>query len=312
MSPRILFTVFLLTLFLAPSQELEAKKRLRDLVKEKNWAPKQHKNPFPNHAVHLELINPNYEGFCTGMFSVFNYVVGCLDLFECGEFTGINLNFGEIGLYYDKEKGRNWWSYYCEPIVVGAKGNSKSLSHIWGEASEIIYHTEIGLTRERVHQLISKYVHFKPEILQRVDQFCQDYFFLKPVIGVHYRGTDKDSEAKRVSYSVVKKEIQNYLESNKLEEFLIFVATDEEQFLDYMIDEYPDACIFIPAERSIDGAPLHTTTKEPYQQGLESLMDCIILSRTDFLIRTSSNLSLWSTYLNPNLPVVVLNKRRRY
>ena len=294
MTGRLLFFILCLTCFAFPIKSLEAKKGVRELIKDREKVPKKHGTPFPCHPKHLALINPHYEGGCTGMFSVFNYVIGCLDLFENGEFTGITLNFGEMGLYYEK-KGPNWWNYYCEPISIGSTA-LRSVSHIWGEAAKIIYHTECGLSRDRVHQLISRYIHFKPYLLNMVNDFCKEFFFERPVIGVHYRGTDKDTEAKRVPYHVFKEEIEKYVAANNLESFLIYVATDEDLFLDYMIDKFPDSVIFIPAERSIDGQALHFSTENPYQQGLESLMDCLILSRTDFLIRTSSNLSLWSTY----------------
>ena len=40
-----------------------------------------------------------------------------------------------------------------------------------------------------------------------------------------------------------------------------------------------------------------------------ALIDCILLSKTDLLIRTSSNFSLASTFFNPKLPVIELSKR---
>lgn|GEM_PF-1940907 len=300
----LLFSLFFLAF---PLSEIEGKGRIRDNIKA---PPKQHKPPF-GEKDHLLMINPHHEETYTGMFSVFNYVVGCLDLFEQEVYGGISLDFGQRGLYYDQAKGTNWWSYYCEPIFAGKEGNKVTHS-IWGDAARIIYHTECDLPKERVYELINKYIQFKPDVLEAVDQFCKEYFFTRPVIGVHYRGTDKESEAKRVAYAAIKGHVNRYIDENALDDFLIFVATDEELFVDYMIEQFPEHIIFIPAERSTDGTPLHLSTKKPYQQGFESLLDCILLSKTDFLIRTSSNLSLWSTYLNPKLPNIVLNQRHRY
>jgi hypothetical protein len=41
----------------------------------------------------------------------------------------------------------------------------------------------------------------------------------------------------------------------------------------------------------------------------KAVMDVVVLSKSNRLIRTSSSLSLWSSYLNPGLPVLLLNER---
>lgn len=120
MTGRLLFFILCLTCFAFPIKSLEAKKGVRELIKDREKVPKKHGTPFPCHPKHLALINPHYEGGCTGMFSVFNYVIGCLDLFENGEFTGITLNFGEMGLYYEKKRGRTGGTIIASPFLLEA------------------------------------------------------------------------------------------------------------------------------------------------------------------------------------------------
>lgn len=68
--------------------------------------------------------------------------------------------------------------------------------------------------------------------------------------------------------------------------------------------------IAIKAQRSSNGEPgVHFINKNNYSLGEEALIDACLLSKCDLLIRTSSNLSLWSTYFNPSLPTILLNHR---
>ena len=47
----------------------------------------------------------------------------------------------------------------------------------------------------------------------------------------------------------------------------------------------------------------------PYKLGKEAVIDCLLLSKCNHLIRTSSCLSLVSEYFNPQLTDTLLNKR---
>ena len=244
-----------------------------------------------------------------GMFSVFNTVIGSLVLFDQRDFAGIVVDFEDKGLYFDSKKGPNWWDYYCEPIVIHKRQYLQRLVYEFEKCSKLAYNVEFLLNRERANQLISRYIHFKPIVAEAVAQFVDAHFLSQPVIGIHYRGTDKDFEAPKIAYENVAEEIEEYITSEGLSDYLIFIATDEEKFLKHMEKVFPDRVISIQAERASDDKPLHYNTKDPFQQGLESIVDCLLLSKTDVLFRTSSNLSLWSTYLNPQLKVIMLSER---
>lgn len=44
------------------------------------------------------------------------------------------------------------------------------------------------------------------------------------------------------------------------------------------------------------------------RKGFEALVNCLLLSRCDALIRSASFLSGWSNVFNPALPVIMLNR----
>jgi hypothetical protein len=47
-----------------------------------------------------------------------------------------------------------------------------------------------------------------------------------------------------------------------------------------------------------------------YRKGEDVLIDCLLLSRSDFLLRCQSNVGELATYFNPELPVIDLQYSR--
>lgn len=240
-----------------------------------------------------------------GMFSVWMDVLSMVDCYEKGLYSGIQVSFGKEGLYYDENHGENWWEYYCEPIKLGYGLDI----HVMGDPPNSPGWIEEKLTRHEVRDYIEKYIHVKSFIMDRVAQFQIENFVGNFVISIHYRGTDKFiHEAREVPYENVAKQVDKVIKESGGQKYRIFIATDEQNFLDYMIQKYGDIVCFNDAMRSSNGEPLHVNNSDPYQQGLETVMDAILLSRGHYLIRTTSNLSRWSTFFNPDLPVFELNQ----
>ena len=157
--------------------------------------------------------------------------------------------------------------------------------------------------------IIDKYIHPKQHIINKIDHFVENNFKSLFIIGVHYRGTDKQHEAPRVLYKEVKNKVKQEIKQLKAD-YKIFVATDENAFVEYMKMVFPNKiCYRSNAIRSDNRQPVHKRHQDQYKCGEDAVLDCILLSRTNLLIRTSSTLSLWSTYFNPDIPVFELNER---
>ncbi len=240
----------------------------------------------------------------TGLFSTFDDVLSLCKSYEQGLYSGIEVNFGKWGYYYEKSYGFNWWNYYCEPICCGAKNRPKTIT------GHDPWEIELNTSRDEAWELIQKYIFVKEEILEEVDQFCDENFDGGLVVGVHYRGTDKYTEAPLLSYKKMVEQIFDITEKHGLEEFKVFLATDEEGFLNYMISIFGNRlCFKEDTSRSTDGKPIHYNQPHPYQSGKDAIIDALLLSRCDILIRTSSNLSRWSTYFNPTISVYEVSQR---
>jgi nodulation protein Z len=243
-----------------------------------------------------------------GMFAIANIILGQLHRYECKEMSssGFAVNFMQYGLYYDPAYGPNWWGYYFEPVSIGMSEESL-IERFPRREYSLAVRKRRYMTREQAAAIIKKYIHVKAPIQEKVDQFTARHFQGFYVIGVHYRGTDKIHEAPRVYYEDVIAKIREHIPQDK--PYQIFVATDEEPFLEMIRENFPNKIVATDAHRSRNEQNVHFNAKEPYKIGEEAIMDSLLLSKCDLLIRTSSSLSLWSTYFSPNLPTILINNK---
>lgn len=252
---------------------------------------------------------PNWQ---PGFFCCFQSAIGFLDFCEKEKPTGFEIFF-EKGLYFDEPFGLNWWEYYFEPIRYGSSDGTK-IEHV-GDMLKSHWGTEVisNMTRESAAYIINKYIKIKPHIQSKIDNFYQNNFSKNYTIGVAYRGTDKSSEALRVSFEKVSETVYTFIQERRLKNYKIFVATDEQNLLDFMIERFGSRIIHIDAHRSLDDhTPVHHSDgymveKDRYQIGEEALMDCVLLSKTNVLIKTHSNLSSSAANFSPLLEVINLN-----
>jgi len=243
-----------------------------------------------------------------GMFAMANQILGQLYFLENETISGLVVDFDTNGLYYDPHYGPNWWNYYFEPIHIGAQ-NNLTMQYVSKEQYFEAFRAWRKISRNDAALIVKKYIRIRPEITEKVEMFCRQYFSRFFILGVHYRGTDKKKEAPRVPYETVFQAISTHLPENQ--PYQIFVATDEEPFLEAIRIKFPGSILAIDASRSVGKMGMHFSKKNQYEIGEAALIDSLLLSKCDLLIRTSSNLSLWATYFNSALPVVLLNQNYR-
>lgn len=264
-----------------------------------------------NPTASYTLTHPPYN---PGFFSVFNTVLGALNYFDTAESCrGLEVDFEGQGLYYDPAHGNNWWNYYFEPIKLTKNDTAAPRRFLYYEKINLSLSAEFNMSRERGYELIQKYIQLKPSLRHKLEHFVETNFKGAIVIGVHYRGTDKKSEAPPVAYTTVKELITAEIASEPHAK--IFVATDEQPFLRYMHKKFPGRVIALDAVRSEDGKPVHTTNinngytaSNCYKKGEDAVLDCILLSRCSKLYKMASNLSDTSLKFNPSIPTIHLNQ----
>ncbi len=244
-----------------------------------------------------------------GFYAHFCSILGLLEHFEKmgTSWAGVRVDFEDRGLYYDPDYGKNSWEYYFQPIDIGRDALAIERTLDFDQQEWCALRGE-RMQPARAFDLISRYIRVKPHIQSKLDTFVRTHFDNFHVIGIHFRGTDKCGEAPRVPYEEVYAAVRTAIGAVGTEDWRLFVASDEQAFVDYMEDAFPGMVLSWETRRSTDGCPIDLRMEDNYKKGEDAVMDCLLLSRCHQLIRTASDLSLCSTYFNPDIPVALLNQ----
>lgn len=213
------------------------------------------------------------------------------------------------GLYLDSSKGPNWWEYYFEQIGDINDENKKHLSHdmSWNRQS---------ITRERSNKLIKQYVKIKPHITEKINDFWSKNFKdTDNILGIHLRLTDKfnctshgePESGKPVSINEYIKHINLYVEKN--DNVKIFLATDSIDHIKKMEDIYGDRLVYREGVIRSSGTKSvhHEMTGDKHIKGEDVLIDCLLLSKCDFLFKGISNVAVCALFFNEKLEHFNLN-----
>jgi hypothetical protein len=123
-------------------------------------------------------------------------------------------------------------------------------------------------------------------------------------VGVHFRGKDKfGTEADPVGYGDVFKVLRQQLSEGYAR---ILVCTDDPEFNAACKAEF--GFRVVNSRSSFDRINHFEDTGKNFRKNAEALIDCLLLSRCDLLIKTPSLLSAWSVVFNPNLRVICIGR----
>ena len=171
--------------------------------------------------------------------------------------------------------------------------------------------------RAKAHALVNKYIRLKKHIQDEIDAFFEKHMKGAFVVGAHVRGTDKSTpryaDAGRNPNSMRIIEPNSYFE--QIEPFVkqhrdcrIFVATDQEQYLQSFRSRY--------GERVIAWDSLRSRTKtnvfqqydfNGYRKGKDVLIESQLLARTQFFLKCASAVGEAVLWFNPELEHVDMN-----
>lgn len=238
-----------------------------------------------------------------GLGAEFNSVLAFLHLYELGTYAGVEVDFQKTGNCYDPNFGDNSWQYYFEPLKVGSEEGAKVVEMEWDVNIGLPFYCE---TREENHRIIQKYVKVKREILDQVEKFVSERFGSSFVLGLFHRGTDKWQEATTLSYDEIGEKVERAALDKKAEK--IFVSSDEEKFIQYMVDRFPSTIYFEEKMVSTTENPIHVNASNGYLIGKNSLIDALIFSKAHLLLRMDSCLGAMASFFSPATPEILLNR----
>ena len=226
------------------------------------------------------------------------------------------------GQYRDPKRGRNWLDYYFDmmtPLTSEEVAERVRYTKKVGDFEELGQPMPHRMSLEESTRIFCKYLQPKPHIMALVDNFWEHIGVDGPVVGIHFRGSDKITEAPRVSWEHCLTTLQTRL---RIDENIkaVLVASDEQQFHDYVAGSVKDVPVFAyndhfrfqPGDELRyhpgDELPPHRIGGGEYEKGEDALINALLLSRCSTLIRTTSFLSAFASIFNSEINVILLNK----
>lgn len=157
----------------------------------------------------------------------------------------------------------------------------------------------IGNDWQDLHRVWSSY--FK--VPARVSERAQSMLPKGRVLGIHYRGTDKQTtswDSNPITPSQYGVLINDFLAQNP--DFdVIFAATDEHSFVDKLRSMVP-----LPVVAAGGEVQFHLSTEDKgskREKTDRAMVDCVVLSLCQCVIETSSALPSFAKLLNPDLEI---------
>lgn len=244
-------------------------------------------------------------------------------------FFGERCRDGRLNRYFSRERGVNMWEYYFYPVSEarstpstfqlpakelfrlhhlspssiqtyphGIYRNLKTPRWRYDEA----WHWRMRLTASRI---ISKYVRLKPGPLRTARTFYEEHVLSRgntqSILGVHLRGTDK---VRNIGGRILPPAeyyplIDLYLARRP--STTILIATDSPKFLTEMEGRYRGRIVAYSALRSDINAFADRSMTDNFKKGEDALVDSLLLSCSNFLLKPASALSEFSVYFNTAL-----------
>ncbi|MBR0801297.1 hypothetical protein JQ615_38720 [Bradyrhizobium jicamae] len=239
------------------------------------------------------------------MFAQMNF---CLYMARYVEGTGQHLHITlNSENYLDPDYGPNWFDYF---FFQKEAGTASSRSPIEISSNSQLPLTWDGLTLDEANRIFFSHFGVHEEIMQAVDDFVQENDIGDHTLGVHYRGTDKHTEAAPVEISDALNKVRSSISCGHWRN--VFVASDVTEFVEtaqkHRLSGLRVACLD-DSVRSRGNDPVHLGGARlgNYAMGRDALLNALVLSRCGSLIRTTSFLSAWCSIFNPSMPVSLLN-----
>ena len=234
--------------------------------------------------------------------------------------------------FYEPALGENIWDYYFEPPMEITYGQVQELLAMgkisqaqlfqekartlrnwqqndpdrvityWGNKFGENPETKAAFMKEKRalgREYVKKFLKVKPKILAKTEQYFDSGIDPTQLIGIHIRGTDF-AYATATPIERYYTELDSLFQQEEYESHNIFVATDQKQFIGKFKERYGEERIVTYDSFRGEGgiAPYRLKGALPYKKGEDVLIDILILSRCDYIIKSASavgELALWFT-----------------
>ena len=223
----------------------------------------------------------------------------------------------DVGFWLD----RNTWVSNNFGDHPRLKGKTLAIPHGWQDPD--------AATRERAASLIRMHLRPRKYITELVDAFFSEQMEGSTVVGVQIRGTDavssSEDRAHRKDSLILdnyRREVERCLASAP--EARIFVATDDQQSLEFMRNAFGDKVIAYDSRRHLAGeaagrgptgclmpAYVARDRRDAAKNGEEAVIEYLLLARCALLVHNGSSLARTVLLNNPALPHINTHRKNR-
>ncbi len=264
----------------------------------------------------------------SGFFT--NFLHTLQHLYRYDKYGRIPIIYCHGGSYAKSRRSKaNIWEYYFEPV---SKYSIKDLNFKTDDIKKTAKYLKTGLRDEpancwnhkkkppsiglfspnaecRVHvnSIIRKHIFVKDCIMKKISTFYNNTMKGHNLLAVHLRATRDAPERQGINpFDRFQRYIDKYI--SKHAQCKVFVATDCDRTLNKLKQEFGRQIIFYDSIRSVNGHPVQYGSRPERELkcagprvGEDALIDCILLSKCDFMIYGLSNLPACAAYFNPNI-----------
>jgi hypothetical protein len=208
--------------------------------------------------------------------------------------TKIKSNFG-MSLYKKWLLRNNWISYFQAPTTTqSAQSSSAEFGTYPSDIHDWWVKDYAALPFKAVQEQVDSFFRLSPEVVKLSDSFVEKYGInLEETIGVHYRGTDKQTEIKTPSLKEFISQTRQFMQ--EMANPKILLLTDEPDVIVGFEAAFPKAVITI-TELAAPGGSLGAhilDSKEPEVQGQIFLAILSLVSKCKKVVTHTGNGALW-------------------
>jgi hypothetical protein len=206
----------------------------------------------------------------------------------------VRSNFG-MSLYKKWLLRNNWKSFYLAPIQQGSSEFSSSETRPYpNDIHDWWVKDYAALPFMDVQETVDSFFRLSPKVVGFSNGFVEKYGInLEETIGVHYRGTDKQTEIETPSLTQFIQQTRQFMQ--EMANPKILLLTDEPEATQAFETAFPNAVITIN-ELATPGGSLgaHTLdSKEPEIQGQIFLAILSLVSKCKKVVTHTGNGALW-------------------
>lgn len=223
----------------------------------------------------------------------------------------------DVGFWLD----RNTWVSNHFGDHPQLRGKTLAIPYEWQDPD--------AATRERAARLIQEYLRPRAYLAEKVDAFFDAHMAGRAVIGVQIRGTDAISSGEDRAYrkdSLILEKYRQEVERCLLSvpDAHLFVATDDQQSLEFMTDAFGNRVFAYDSHRHVAGEvvgrgptgcimPAYVTRGRSLaaRNGEEAVIEYLLLARCVCLVHNGSSLARTVLLNNPALPHVNTHRKNK-